>query len=127
MQMRRKVVFDFGYSIIVTLFGFALVASVGGRDARAAPFLVSDPSAAAEEVSSYVVDIDGTEYPNQVPQPVEGSGPRLYMDLAPLGLAAGQHTAKAKACNSVGCSGWSAEYTGVMSAPFAPGGVGVQP
>lgn len=111
---------------IVVLLTLLIVALLGTQPSWAAPFLVTDPAPTGDAVGSYQVDIDGTVY-DSVPQTLPTGEVRLQMDLAPLAITPGAHSAKAKACNAAGCSAWSAVYTGVMSRPFAPSGFRLEP
>ena len=77
-------------------------------------YLVCDPPAAP--VGSYEVDIDGMVY-TAVPDPSGKYG--FHMDLIALNLTDGSHTARARAINDWGTSGW-ATLTFAKAAPSVP-------
>ena len=77
-------------------------------------YLVCDPP--TTPVASYEVEIDGVVY-TVTPDPTGKYG--FHMDLIALGLTDGSHTARARALNDWGESGW-ATLTFSKAAPAVP-------
>jgi hypothetical protein len=79
----------------------------------AAPFLVSDPNPADEQVTNFKLSFDGGAYVDSAPV-----GGAIRYDLA--GISVGTHSVVAKACNVWDCSVDSAPFPFVKRIPGAP-------
>ena len=86
----------------------------------AAPFLVSDPNPASEEVTVFKLSFDGGAAIDSVP--VSNA---VRHDLA--GITSGSHTVTAQACNLWGCSVVSSPFVFNKIIPSAVGGMRIVP
>lgn len=111
--MKLKIINFFAMPVLVlsVIFLSAMVA-------RAAPFLICDPQA---EVTKYVIEMNGSEFPEFAAEP-DGS---MKYDLS--GLAEGSYTVRAKAGNLWGWSAYSAPFVFNVTIPSAPSNVNISP
>lgn len=86
----------------------------------AAPFLVSDPNPASEEITVFKLSFDGGAAIDSVP--VSNA---VRHDLA--GITSGSHTVTAQACNLWGCSAASSPFVFNKIIPSAVGGMRIVP
>lgn len=86
----------------------------------AAPFLVSDPNPASEEVTVFKLSFDGGAAIDTAP--VSNA---VRYDLA--GITSGSHTVTGQACNLWGCSEVSAPFAFTKTLPSAVGGMRIVP
>lgn len=92
----------------------------------ASPFLVCDPyPATGQQPTEFVVTITGVTNPITSPAVDVTGGKALHLDLGPLNLSAGSHTATAKARNQWGESASSAPFAFNAGTPVAPSGLGL--
>ena len=99
---------------------FILVLVLFATPLYAAPFLVSDPNPASEEVTVFKLSFDGGAAIDSVP--VSNA---VRHDLA--GITSGSHTVTAQACNLWGCSVVSAPFAFTKTIPSVPGGMRIVP
>lgn len=94
--------------------------------AVAAPFLTCAPYPATEQQpTEFSVTISGVANVVTSPAVDVAGGKALHLDLGPLNLSAGSHTATAKARNQWGESAASLPLTFVAGTPVAPTGLGL--
>jgi hypothetical protein len=101
------------FMIIVAVLLFACTAN-------AAPFLVSDPAPATDEVTNFKLIFDGGSPVDTVP--VAGA---MRYDLS--SIAEGSHTVVGQACNVWGCSANSLPFVFNKKIPGAPGVLRIVP
>jgi hypothetical protein len=86
----------------------------------AAPFLVSDPVPASDDVTKFQVIMDGGAAVDSVPVALA-----VRYDLA--GISAGSHSVTVRACNIWSCSADSVPLVFNKVIPGVPGGLRIAP
>jgi len=96
-------------------------------NARAAPFLVSDPYPASGPLpDAFSCQLDNGALVSSVPAVAADNSKSLLLDVGPMGITNGSHTFKCSAVSSLWGSSAITNFPFVRGVPSAPSGLGLR-